>query len=211
MVTRYDISSYFKTFETNSKILLDSKLPSSSFNSYKRTTFTTWKMTMDHISLDKEHGALTNRILNMIAYLGADKIPTNTLLNLEETLERVVELNNNDWGSEAASVVDHAIIAWNYAAKYVNLIKCFSSLSSYVIQQLIDLQRFSEANSFGTSALQLLRLHLTPDDKNLFGVEYHLSEVHFEQAKYDQCLDDFKHLLNRSKYIFGDLHKQVGI
>jgi len=83
MVISYDIPSYLSTLEVNAKILLDSNIAAGPFNSYKNTTFTTWKTTTNRIANIEDHGALAIRVLNIISYMGADNIPTKMLCKLE--------------------------------------------------------------------------------------------------------------------------------
>ncbi|CAL8128746.1 unnamed protein product [Orchesella dallaii] len=90
MIIDYDIHMYLKAFEANAKTLLDSKIPAGSFNSYKRTTFTTWRMTTERIAADEDYGPLAIKILNRISYLGADNIPRSILLGLGEEEHEVL-------------------------------------------------------------------------------------------------------------------------
>ncbi|CAL8068597.1 unnamed protein product [Orchesella dallaii] len=73
---KYEIERYLEEFKACSMKLLNFELKSSEVNTYTKTTFTTWKMTTDVISKDKECGEEAIRILSMISYFEPDKIPT---------------------------------------------------------------------------------------------------------------------------------------
>lgn len=84
----FKINDYLKEYERKTKELLNFPLPDDSDAKYSRTTFTTWKVTIDKIKENKEYGQQTLEILNIIAYCAPDNIPTKIFLKLEEYDER---------------------------------------------------------------------------------------------------------------------------
>ena len=65
----FDIDDYLNEYEKKTKYLLDSTLFRGIDNDYTKTTFTTWKITIDEIAGNKGYGELALRILNIILYL----------------------------------------------------------------------------------------------------------------------------------------------
>ena len=51
-------------------------------NEYEKTTFTTWKITVDKIKSNKQHGQLALRIFNIMALLAPENIPREIFLPL---------------------------------------------------------------------------------------------------------------------------------
>ncbi|WP_410542226.1 tetratricopeptide repeat protein [Wolbachia endosymbiont of Tetranychus urticae] len=96
-ITReFDIDDYLNEYKKKTKDLLDSKVFEGIDNDYAKTTFTTWKITIDKIAGDKVHGELALRILNIISYLSSEKISREVFLSLtggsEEKLRSAVRL-----------------------------------------------------------------------------------------------------------------------
>lgn len=68
-ITRtYSINDYLKEYKEKTKTLLKSEIFQGIDNECAKTTFTTWRITIDKIE-NKENGVLALRILDIIAYL----------------------------------------------------------------------------------------------------------------------------------------------
>ena len=80
---KYNISDYLKKYKEKTKELLDCEFPEESSDSYTKTTFVTWDITLDVIK-QKEHGNLALKILNTIAYFAPDNIPAKVFLGFED-------------------------------------------------------------------------------------------------------------------------------
>ena len=75
----FKISNYLKKYEEKTKELLDFEFQEDSNDSYTKTTFVTWNITLDVIK-QKEHGNQALKILNTMAYFAPDNIPVKTFL-----------------------------------------------------------------------------------------------------------------------------------
>ncbi|WP_353280612.1 tetratricopeptide repeat protein [Wolbachia endosymbiont (group B) of Cyclophora punctaria] len=96
-VTRkFDIDDYLKEYEKKAKDLLNYEGFRGIDNNYAKTTFTTWKITIDKIASNEKHGNLALRILDVISYLAPDNISREFFLDLtgnnEEELRSAVRL-----------------------------------------------------------------------------------------------------------------------
>jgi hypothetical protein len=73
-IRKFGIGGYLKEYEKKAKDLLNSEIFRGIDNDYDKTTFTTWKITIDKIASDKECGQLALKILYAIAYFAPEKI-----------------------------------------------------------------------------------------------------------------------------------------
>lgn len=78
---RYEIQNYFKAFDKQKEKLLEYPFHDD-FGGYGKTTFITWNVTFDAIKADEENGVNAIRILQILAYLYADRIDSKIFLSL---------------------------------------------------------------------------------------------------------------------------------
>ncbi len=72
---KFEISDYLKRYKEEAEKLLDFKFPKDSDNSYTKTTFITWRITIDKNQKNNpEYGQQAKRkYLDIIAYIAPDK------------------------------------------------------------------------------------------------------------------------------------------
>jgi len=85
---KFSIDDYLEEYEKKTKDLLDSEVFKGIDNDYAKTTFTTWKITIDKIASDSEHGQLALKILDAIAYFAPESINREIFLDLASDDER---------------------------------------------------------------------------------------------------------------------------
>ncbi len=78
---KFDIIDYLKRYEENAKKLLNFKFPEDNSNSYIKTTFITWEVTLEKIKQNK-HGQQALEFLEIIAYFASDNIDVKIFLEL---------------------------------------------------------------------------------------------------------------------------------
>ncbi len=86
---KFEISDYLKRYKKEAEKLLDFKFPKDSDNSYTKTTFITWKITINKIKDNAEYGQQAKEILDIIAYIASDNIPVEMFLGLERNREKL--------------------------------------------------------------------------------------------------------------------------
>ncbi|MDX5507718.1 MAG: tetratricopeptide repeat protein [Wolbachia endosymbiont of Hylaeus sinuatus] len=86
---KFEISDYLKRYKEEAEKLLDFKFPKDSDNSYTKTTFITWRITIDKIKDNPEYGQQAKEILDIIAYIAPDNIPAKMFLGLERNREKL--------------------------------------------------------------------------------------------------------------------------
>ncbi|WP_338063127.1 tetratricopeptide repeat protein, partial [Wolbachia endosymbiont of Drosophila seguyi] len=86
---KFEISDYLKRYKEEAEKLLDFKFPKDSDNSYTKTTFITWRITIDKIKDNPEYGQQAKEILDIIAYIAPDNIPAKMFLGVERNEEKL--------------------------------------------------------------------------------------------------------------------------
>ena len=86
---KFEISDYLKRYKEETEKLLDFKFPKDSDNSYTKTTFITWRITIDKIKDNPEYGQQAKEILDVIAYTAPENIPVEIFLGLERNREKL--------------------------------------------------------------------------------------------------------------------------
>ncbi|XP_011686121.1 PREDICTED: uncharacterized protein LOC105448935 isoform X2 [Wasmannia auropunctata] len=84
----FSIDDYLEEYEKKTKDLLDSEVFKGIDNEYAKTTFTTWKITIDKIASDSDHGQLALKILDAIAYFAPESVNREIFLDLAGGDER---------------------------------------------------------------------------------------------------------------------------
>lgn len=80
----FDIADYIEEYNSFRKELLDSgEFTKDALNSYEKTTFTTWRVTMTAINKCGVTGAVAQEILRIIAYFDPDHIRRDIFFNLK--------------------------------------------------------------------------------------------------------------------------------
>lgn len=92
--SKFDMRNYLKHFAAMTKDLLDFPFPESSTDPYTKTTFTTWKMTIDKIRNNANCGKEATEILEIMAYFSPDDIPPEMFWSLfsDEKIADAVDL-----------------------------------------------------------------------------------------------------------------------
>ncbi|XP_044747144.1 uncharacterized protein LOC123308516 [Coccinella septempunctata] len=85
----FGINDYLKEYEKKTKDLLDSNVFRGIDNHYATTTFKTWKITIDKIASNEQHGELALKILDTISYFAPENISRETFLSLAESEEKL--------------------------------------------------------------------------------------------------------------------------
>ena len=85
----FTISEYLKRYEEKTKELLTYSFPEDSDDQYKKTTFTTWKITIDAIHDEPCYGVKAKELLDIISYFSPDDIDTRMLVNTEDDPDEV--------------------------------------------------------------------------------------------------------------------------
>ena len=116
MKEEFKISDYLKKYEGKTKELLNCEFPEDNNDSYTKTTFVTWDITLDVIK-QKKDGNLALEILNTIAYFAPENIQTKLFLGF-------VECNNKE---ELGATID--------------LLKQYSMVSSKEGQAILNVHR----------------------------------------------------------------------
>ncbi|XP_058834906.1 uncharacterized protein LOC131692069 [Topomyia yanbarensis] len=83
----FSIRNYLEKYETKAMELLDCAGCDGIDNDYTKTTFTTWKITIDRVQCDEKYGEIASVILNVIAYFASDNIHRDMFLRLENVDE----------------------------------------------------------------------------------------------------------------------------
>lgn len=86
---KFEISDYLKRYKEEAEKLLDFKFPKDSDNNYTKTTFITWRITIDKIKDNTEYGQQAKEILDIIAYIASDNIPAKMFLGVERNEEKL--------------------------------------------------------------------------------------------------------------------------
>ncbi|WP_395462628.1 tetratricopeptide repeat protein [Wolbachia endosymbiont of Cantharis cryptica] len=86
---KFEISDYLKRYKEEAEKLLNFKFPKDSDNSYTKTTFITWRITINKIKDNLEYGQQAKEILDTIAYIAPDNIPVEMFLGLESNKEKL--------------------------------------------------------------------------------------------------------------------------
>ncbi len=76
---KFEINDYLERYKDKARKLLNYHFPENSSNSYIKTTFITWEVTLEKIKQNK-NGQQALEILETIAYFASDNIPTNIFL-----------------------------------------------------------------------------------------------------------------------------------
>lgn len=87
----YTISNYLTNYKKQREELLDSKIFQNGVSTYTKTTFTTWKNTINTIEKHPKYGALAIKALNIIAYFAPDNIHRDSLIDLVDEFEAANE------------------------------------------------------------------------------------------------------------------------
>ncbi len=114
---KFEISDYLKRYKKEAEKLLDFKFPKDSDNSYTKTTFITWRITINKIKDNPEYGQQAKEILDTIAYIAPDNIPAKMFLGVErneEKLDDAIQLLKQysmiNSGEEQSSVNIHRLV-----------------------------------------------------------------------------------------------------
>lgn len=87
----YSINNYITDFEVKKKVLLNYDVYNNIDNDYTKTTFTTWKITLDKIRNNEKYGQLALDVLYSMAYIAPNNIPVSLFSNIDEIKENDYE------------------------------------------------------------------------------------------------------------------------
>ncbi|MCL2322973.1 MAG: tetratricopeptide repeat protein, partial [Oscillospiraceae bacterium] len=115
--SKFKISNYLQRYEEETRKLLDFKFPEDSSDLYTKTTFTTWRVTIDKIKNNPECGNQAAEILDIIAYTAPDNIPVKMFLELQynreklgDAIELLKQYSMISSGKEQSSVNIHRLV-----------------------------------------------------------------------------------------------------
>ncbi|WP_264718692.1 tetratricopeptide repeat protein [Wolbachia endosymbiont (group A) of Lasioglossum morio] len=150
---KFEISDYLKRYKEEAEKLLDFKFPKDSDNSYTKTTFITWRITIDKIKDNPEYGQQAKEILDIIAYIAPDNIPAKMFLGVERNEEKLgdaIQLLKQysmiNSGEEQSSVNIHRLV------QQVTRIELEKQDKEKVVEKTFELLR--ESFPYGSDKLE---------------------------------------------------------
>lgn len=103
---QFNILDYIVEFTSKKRKMLDSVIFQANCTSlYKKTTYTTWAITLDTITNDESDGKLAIKILSMIAYFDANSIDRCCFENLIDD-DGNDDIDNDEWEERLDSALD---------------------------------------------------------------------------------------------------------
>ncbi len=167
----FKISDYLKVYEKEAKKLLDFESRCES-DRYAKTTFITWKVTIENIK-HKEYGQVALNVLNIMAYLAPDKVP------VERLFLKLVEEKKELWDAV-------------YLLNQYSMINVEQGLSNIhrLVQQVIrlGLQNQSKEKRILGKALEIIN---SSDVAELEENHSHVISIWEYASKYGELIDHY--------------------
>ena len=191
----FNINDYLNKYREKTKELLDFEFPGDSNDSYTKTTFVTWDITLDVIKQNK-HGNLALKILNTMAYFAPDNIPAKVFLGF-------VEGDSEDLGSMIQLLKQYSMVSSIKEQAILNIHR--------LVQQVTSLKLKDQSNEEETLRETLELVNKKMDKESLD----HAASAWNYASKYDELVKEFSELpshiileLNNSvryeeAYLFG--------
>ncbi|XP_037042106.1 uncharacterized protein LOC119078615 [Bradysia coprophila] len=172
----YRIVDYVEKYQTQE--MLDCKLfQKDALNIYEKTTFTTWRVTIDAIEQDAKYGRLAARILHVIAFFDPDNI------------QRSVFFVHFTLGNE-----EHVRAAINLLVNY-SMVDCQESKSVLnvhrLVQQVIKLKLQSTHQESLILEDGLMLMAKLIESENLKGNHSHAISIFLAALKFDTLVEQF--------------------
>jgi ankyrin repeat protein len=168
---KFEISDYLKKYEKDAQELLDFRHES---DRYVKTTFLTWKITLENIMEKGDHGKQALEILEIMAYLAPDDIPIEGFLSKLAFDEQII-------GEESSWSAVELLSQYSM----VNVDKGVSNIHR-LVQQVIRLQNQSKEEEILKKSLKLI--NSADIAKNSLS---HITSVWDYASKYGKLIDEF--------------------
>lgn len=183
-VTTFRIVDYIKKWNSAQQALLDSTVFQNDIgNTYAKTTFTTWKVTIDAINQYGEVGELALRIFNIIAHFDPDHIRRDVFFNLKVL---------SPFGRE--TIEENVTVAVRLLVNY-SLVDSQASQSVLSIHRLVQQVTKIELENRGQTK-QFLRdglciISKMKNDKNFREFHEHAISVFISALKFNELVAEF--------------------
>ncbi len=186
----FKIDDYLKEYERKTKELLNFPFPDDSDAKYSRTTFTTWKVTIDKIK-KKEYGKKAMEILDIIAYCAPDNIPTKIFLKLEEYDERKLGATVQLLKRYSMVNLEGGTLSVHRLVQQVTRINLMDKKrEEEILGKALELIKSYDSEEKGKSPSQCIFYPCTEDGK-LSNSEKHVTYIWSYASKYGQLIKDF--------------------
>ncbi len=175
---KFEISDYLKKYEKDAQELLEFSHES---DLYAKTTFVTWKITLENIMKIGDQGKGAIEILEIMAYLAPDNIPIEGFFSKLAFGEQIIG-EERSWS---------AVELLNQYSM-INIVKGVSSIHR-LVQQVIRLQNQSKEEEILEKALKLINsaniaTNIAGIDTNIAS---HIASVWNYASKYGKLIDEF--------------------
>jgi ankyrin repeat protein len=168
---KFEISDYQKKYEKDAQELLEFSHES---DRYAKTTFLTWKITLENIMQIGDNGKQALEILEIMAYLSPDKIPIEGFFSKLLFNEQIIG-EERSW-SAVDLLSDYSMI---------NVEKGLSNIHR-LVQQVIRLHNQSKEEEILEKALKLINsAELAKNNSS------HVTSVWDYASKYGKLIDEF--------------------
>jgi ankyrin repeat protein len=167
---KFEISDYIKKYEKDAQELLEFSHES---DRYAKTTFLTWKITLENI-MQKDHGKQALEILEIMAYLAPDNIPIKGFFSKLAFNEQII-------GEESSWSAVELLSQYSM----INLEKGVSNIHR-LVQQVIRLQNQSKEEKILEKSLKLIN----SADIAIINLS-HIISVWDYTSKYGKLIDEF--------------------
>lgn len=185
----FSITDYMLKYDAShmeTKKMLDSEINKEDVtNTYAKTTFTTWRITIDAIKQNEATGALACRILNIIAYFDPDNIHRDIFIHLTDTSD------NRDVVNFEAAIRSAVRLLINYSM--VDGHESQSVLSIHRLVQLViklNLKETQQEKENLRDALELISKLIDVDGATLKHSHPHLVSVFMSALHFDDLVKE---------------------
>jgi hypothetical protein len=168
---KFEISDYLKKHEKDAQELLEFSHES---DRYAKTTFVTWKITLENIMQVGDQGKVAIEILEIMAYLAPDNIPIEGFFSKLAFDEQIID-EERCWS---------AVELLNQYSM-INMVKGVSNIHR-LVQQVIRLQNQSKEEEILEKALKLIN----SADKAKNNAS-HIASVWNYASNYRKLIDEF--------------------
>jgi hypothetical protein len=168
---KIEISDYLKQYKKDAQELLEFSHES---DRYAKTTFVTWKITLENIMQVGDHGKAAIEILKIMAYLAPDNIPIEGFISKLAFGEQIID-EERSWS---------AVELLNQYSM-IKIVKGVSNIHR-LVQQVIRLQNQSKEQEILEKALKLI--NSTDIAKNSAN---HIASIWNYASKYAKLIDKF--------------------
>jgi ankyrin repeat protein len=170
---KFEISDYLKKYEKDAQELLEFSHES---DSYAKTTFVTWKITLENIMQIGDQGKRAIEILEIMAYLAPDNIPIEGFFSKLAFDEQIIG-EERSWSA----------VELLHQYSMINIVKGVSNIHRLIQQVIrIELQNQSKEEEILEKALKLI--NSADIAKNSTS---HIASIWNYASKYRKLIDEF--------------------